>query len=110
MNINLAKIEGSLTILINQHLRNSEGGYKLSKVFAEQLEDLLEMVVDMQGKDEKYPIKVLVDYEENERLRKRILELEETCENMNEIEINLSKKIEKLEEENQNLKRGMLVL
>jgi len=44
----------------------------------------------------------IVSEQDNEilTLRKRVAELEESCENMNEVEINLHKKIEELENQN----------
>jgi|GEM_PF-2544567 len=108
MNKNLAKLEGSLTTLINIHLRSSERAKDISnkivhKAFTEELEDLLEMVIDMQGTEEsKQPITVVLSNNNDEvnKLKKYIRELEDSCENMCEVERNLRKQILQLKDDN----------
>jgi len=66
----------------------------------DDLNDFLAFVEDVQ--EETGFVKVILENGEIDLLRKRIRELEDSCENMCEVDRNLQRKIEELKNENQN--------
>ena len=66
--------------------------------FKEEFSDLLEFVIDIPQEKEESIMAFNIALE-NGALKKRITELEEFCENLNEVEGNLHRKIEKLNKE-----------
>ncbi len=74
--------------------------------FIIDLNNLLDFIADLKEENKEQPITVILNRnEEITMLKKYIKELEDSCEHMNEVEINLSNKIKILEDENKRLKR-----
>ncbi|WP_373899309.1 hypothetical protein ACER0A_002070 [Haloimpatiens sp. FM7315] len=67
------------------------------KTFINELNDLLNFIAD--SPEEKH-ITIILNKKDNETLRKRIKELEESCENMCEVERNLHEQIKQLRADN----------
>ena len=99
------EITGYITGIINSYSRTIErlkaNGAPITatnpfKAFKEELTDLLEFVIDIPDSKETSILSFNVAIE-NTILKKRIAELEESCECMCDVERNLHKKIEALE-------------
>ena len=97
-------ITSYITALINVHysalerLPETSQASSLHAVYVDELNALLDFIEDI---PENNSIVInLGNSEENKYLRKRVRELEESCESMCEVEKNLHKKIKNLEEAN----------
>jgi cell division septum initiation protein DivIVA len=91
-------IKGYITALINTYEKRTAIGLPLverqcNAGFVNELNDLLDFVEDM----------LEFNNRDNELLRKRVKELEETCSSFTEIEENLHKQISRLKRSNQLL-------
>lgn len=109
-------IIGYITAVINNYTRTidtfkqynaANGSIRRFETIREELNDLLDFVEDIpEETKEPYTIIFRTDSEEEVNiLRKRIRELEDSCENMCEIERNLRNKIMLLEADNQRLNK-----
>ena len=103
-----SEITGYLTGLINNHNRivgsMKKFGYSNASIqidvnYTNELTDLLAFVEKTPEETQQPMTVILNNIEENELLRKQIRELEDSCENMNEVEKNLHKKIKVFEED-----------
>jgi len=92
--LKLAELKGYLTAKVDEYDKAQEFNPDCrisAKRVSDDFDRLLEIVIDMQGRSEdESPIRCL---------RKRIVELEESCRNFGEVENNLHKKIREQEEE-----------
>lgn len=106
-----ALIIGYITAVINNYTRSietlkecgaSEGAIKRFETIREELNDLLDFVEDI-PEWSKEPVTLNITINSNEEveiLRKRIRELEDSCENMCEVQKNQLKRIEYLKDDN----------
>lgn len=100
------QIAGYITGVINSYSRAIERlktsgapitSIDLIQAFKEEFTDLLEFVIDIPSEKNKEAAMLSFNVAlQNEDLKNRILELEESCENMNQVEKNLHDKIEGL--------------
>ena len=98
-----------LTTTINRYsdLRFS-GNMIPREIIIKDLTGTLDYVADIP--EDKQPITVVLgNNEEVERLKSYIRELEDSCENMNQVEKNLAKQIEELKDENQRLRKNIIL-
>lgn len=98
-----AEITGYITALINVYAKKLNTNTNLiakacNFEFKNELNDLLDFVVDVP--EEVGPLTVVLENGEINKSRKRIKELEESCQQMCDIERNLQKKIENLKSDN----------
>ncbi|MGH4125140.1 MAG: hypothetical protein ACREV6_19665 [Clostridium sp.] len=113
------QITGYITGVINSYSRTIER-LKASEApitstssfqaFKEEFTDLLEFIIDIPEENKEVSILAFKIAIENTILKKRILELEESCENMNEIENNLHKRVKALTNNNEALDSNCNVL
>ena len=113
------QIIGYVTGVINSYSRTIErlkasGAPILStnsfQAFKEEFTDLLEFVIDIPEQNKEAAMLSFNVALRNEDLKKRILELEESCEDMCEIEKNLHKRIKALTDNNEALDSNCNVL
>ncbi|GCD13173.1 hypothetical protein [Clostridium tagluense] len=113
------QITGYITGVINSYSRTierlKESGAPITSTnsfvaFKEEFTDLLEFVMDIPEENKEVAILAFNIALENTIFKKRILELEESCESMNEIENNLHKRIKALTDNNDSLDNNCNVL
>jgi len=104
-----AAVTGYITAVINSYARsietlkpNKAPEHIISrfKTIREELNDLLDFVEDI-PEGAKDPITLTINLNSNEEvkiLRKRVRELEDSCENMNEVQINQLNRIRELQD------------
>lgn len=109
-----AAVTGYITAVINNYTRsietlksNKAPEHMISRfqTIREELNDLLDFVEDI-PEGAKEPITLTIDINSNEEveiLRKRVIELEDSCENMNEVQINQLNRIRELQDYIKNL-------
>lgn len=100
------EIIGYITGAINNHIRILESmnkyGYSKASVqshqnYADELSDLSKFITNIPDANKEASILAFNVALENGSLKRRIVELEESCENMNEVEKNLHYKIKGIE-------------
>lgn len=96
-----------LTTTINRYSELRFSGNMIPReIIIKDLTGTLDYVADIP--EDKQPVTVVLgNNEEVERLKSYIRELEDSCENMNQVEENLAKQIEELKEENQHLRNRL---
>jgi myosin heavy subunit len=83
--------------------REAKGQYIAVESMTKDLDNLIDFIEDIPSELNEPIMLILNNIEEAQILRKRIRELEDSCENMNDVEKNLHQKINKLEEETEKL-------